>query len=110
MSEVVRAMNISAGSSITTGSVSVSSGAVSVDEIKFQESDLNAVVSVKVSVYIKSRKHSQGFELTSVRSQIVSTTSPSRTLPSPNARLETRTLKDEVKLCVSECLDRSTYC
>ncbi|MCJ1406831.1 hypothetical protein MMC19_000901, partial [Ptychographa xylographoides] len=48
MSEVVRSMNISAGSSIRTGSVAVSGGGSSIDEIKFAESDLNAVLSVKV--------------------------------------------------------------
>jgi hypothetical protein len=48
ISEVVRNMNISAGSSIRTGSVGVSSGGSSIDEIKFAESDLNAVLSVKV--------------------------------------------------------------
>ena len=65
-------MNISAGSSITTGSVSVSSGAVSVDEIKFQESDLNAVVSVKVSPCLNLEEDLLGFEFKSVRSPIVS--------------------------------------
>ena len=48
MSEVVRTMNISAGSSIMTGSVAASGGGSSIDEIKFAESDLNAVLSVKV--------------------------------------------------------------
>ncbi|MCJ1388514.1 hypothetical protein MMC18_001361 [Xylographa bjoerkii] len=48
ISEVVRSMNISAGSSIMTGSVAVSGGGSSVDEIKFAESDLNAVFSAKV--------------------------------------------------------------
>ena len=48
MSEVVRAMNISAGSSIRTGSVSVSGGGNNIDEIEFSESDLNVVISVKV--------------------------------------------------------------
>jgi hypothetical protein len=48
MSDVVHAMNISAGSSIRTGSVSVSGGGNNIDEIKFAESDLNAVISVKV--------------------------------------------------------------
>lgn len=48
MSEVVRAMNISAGSSIRTGSVNVSAGNNTIDEAKFTDSDLNAVLSVKV--------------------------------------------------------------
>ncbi|RKK82191.1 hypothetical protein BFJ71_g15337 [Fusarium oxysporum] len=48
MSDIVYAMNISAGSSIRTGSVSVSGGGNNIDEIKFAESDLNAVISVKV--------------------------------------------------------------
>ncbi|KAF9763149.1 hypothetical protein IL306_003229 [Fusarium sp. DS 682] len=48
MSDIVHAMNISAGSSIRTGPVSVSSGGNNIDEIKFAESDLNAVISVKV--------------------------------------------------------------
>ncbi|PTB40167.1 hypothetical protein M441DRAFT_58981 [Trichoderma asperellum CBS 433.97] len=48
MSDFVRAMNISAGSSIRTGSVSVFGGGSSIDEMKFAESDLNAVISVKV--------------------------------------------------------------
>ncbi|KAL9564490.1 hypothetical protein ACKAV7_010942 [Fusarium commune] len=48
MSDIVHAMNISAGSSIRTGSVSVSGGGNNIDEIKFAESDLNAVISVKV--------------------------------------------------------------
>lgn len=48
MSEVVRSMNISAGSSIRTGSVNTSAGSSSIDEAKFAESDLNAVLSVKV--------------------------------------------------------------
>ncbi|KAH0524198.1 hypothetical protein TsFJ059_009098, partial [Trichoderma semiorbis] len=48
MSEVVRAMNISAGSSIRTGTVNISGSSSTIDEIKFAESDLNAVVAVKV--------------------------------------------------------------
>jgi hypothetical protein len=48
MSDVVRAMNISAGASIRSGSVSVSGGGNNIDEIKFAESDLNVVISVKV--------------------------------------------------------------
>ena len=48
ISEVVRNMSISAGSSIKTGSVEISGSALSVDEDKFASSDLNAVVSVKV--------------------------------------------------------------
>ncbi|UKZ54355.1 hypothetical protein TrVGV298_008163 [Trichoderma virens] len=48
MSEVVRSMNISAGSSIRTGTVNISGSSSTIDEIKFAESDLNAVVAVKV--------------------------------------------------------------
>ncbi|KAK6446217.1 hypothetical protein FP744_10002466 [Trichoderma asperellum] len=48
MSDLVRAMDISASSSIRTGSVSVFGGGSSIDEMKFAESDLNAVISVKV--------------------------------------------------------------
>ena len=48
ISEVVRNMYISAGSSIKTGSVEISGSALSVDEDKFASSHLNAVVSVKV--------------------------------------------------------------
>ena len=49
ISDVVRSMNISAGSSIKSGSIEVSGNSLSVDEAKFAASDLNAVVSVKVS-------------------------------------------------------------
>ncbi|KAF1836076.1 hypothetical protein BDW02DRAFT_494504, partial [Decorospora gaudefroyi] len=50
ISDVVRSMNVSAGSSIKNGSIDMSGGgAFTVDEIKFAESDLNVVVSVKVS-------------------------------------------------------------
>ncbi len=49
ISEVVRTMNVSAGSSIKNGSIDMSGGgAFSVDEVKFAESDLNVVISVKV--------------------------------------------------------------
>ncbi|KAF3403584.1 hypothetical protein F1880_009552 [Penicillium rolfsii] len=48
MSEVVRSMNISAGSSIRTGTVNISGSSSTIDEIKFAESDLNAVVAIKV--------------------------------------------------------------
>lgn len=48
MSEVVRSINISAGASIHTGSVNLSGSISTIDELKFAESDLNAVVAVKV--------------------------------------------------------------
>lgn len=47
ISEVVRLMGVSAGSSIKSGSID-NSGAFAIDEVKFAESDLNVVVSVKV--------------------------------------------------------------
>ncbi|KAK4184695.1 hypothetical protein QBC35DRAFT_505299 [Podospora australis] len=48
ISEVVRSMNISAASSIKSGTIEVSGNSLSVDEAKFASSDLNAVISVKV--------------------------------------------------------------
>lgn len=48
ISDVVRSMNISAASSIKTGSIDVSGNLFCVDESKFAASDLNAMVSVKV--------------------------------------------------------------
>ncbi|KAF2108743.1 hypothetical protein BDV96DRAFT_652676 [Lophiotrema nucula] len=48
ISDVVRSMNISAASSIKSGTIEVSGNSLSVDEAKFASSDLNAVVSVKV--------------------------------------------------------------
>lgn len=48
ISDVVRSMNISAASSITSGTIEVSGNSLSVDEAKFSASDLNAVISVKV--------------------------------------------------------------
>jgi hypothetical protein len=48
ISDVVRSMNISAASSIKSGTIEVSGNSLSVDEAKFQASDMNAVVSVKV--------------------------------------------------------------
>lgn len=48
ISDVVRAMNISAGSSIKCGSLESSGNSLSVDEVKFVSSDLNVLVSVKV--------------------------------------------------------------
>ena len=48
ISDVVRSMNISAGSSIKSGSIEISGNSLSVDESKFTASDLNAVVSIKV--------------------------------------------------------------
>ena len=48
ISDVARAMNISAGSSIKCGSIEGSGKTLSVDEVKFVSSDLNVLVSVKV--------------------------------------------------------------
>lgn len=48
ISDVVRSMNISAGSSINAGTIEISGNSLGVDEYKFASSDLNAVVSVKV--------------------------------------------------------------
>ncbi len=48
ISDVVRSMNISAASSIKSGTIETSGNSLSVDEAKFAASDLNAVVSVKV--------------------------------------------------------------
>ena len=48
ISDVARAMNISAGSAIKGGSINVSGNSLSVDEAKFMSSDLNVVVTVKV--------------------------------------------------------------
>ena len=48
ISDVVRSMNISAGSSIKSGSIEVNGNSLTVDEAKFSASDLSAVVSVKV--------------------------------------------------------------
>ncbi|KAI3326738.1 hypothetical protein HD806DRAFT_416024 [Xylariaceae sp. AK1471] len=48
ISDVVRSMNISAASSIKSGTIEVSGNSLSVDEAKFAASDLNAVISVKV--------------------------------------------------------------
>ncbi|KAH6980671.1 hypothetical protein BKA56DRAFT_685543 [Ilyonectria sp. MPI-CAGE-AT-0026] len=48
ISDVVRSMNISAASSIKSGTIQVSGNSMSVDEIKFAASDINAVISVKV--------------------------------------------------------------
>lgn len=62
MSDVVRAMNISAGSSIRTGSVSISGGGNNIDEIKFAESDLNAVISVKVVNQTRNLRENIKFE------------------------------------------------
>jgi hypothetical protein len=50
ISEVVRSMNISAGTAIKNGSIVVSGNSLNVDEMKFTASDLNAVVSVKVRI------------------------------------------------------------
>ncbi|CZR43764.1 uncharacterized protein FPRO_07319 [Fusarium proliferatum ET1] len=62
MSDVVQAMNISAGSSIRTGSVSVSGGGNNIDEIKFAESDLNAVISVKVVNQTRNLRENLSFK------------------------------------------------
>ncbi|KAJ3530965.1 hypothetical protein NM208_g9089 [Fusarium decemcellulare] len=48
ISEVAKSMNVSAGSSIKNGGIVGSGSSVTLDEAKFTESDLNAVVSVKV--------------------------------------------------------------
>lgn len=48
ISEVLQTMNISAGSTIKNGVVSVSGTTVSLNEAKFVSSDMNAVISVKV--------------------------------------------------------------
>lgn len=48
MSDVVKSLNVSAGSSIKNGGVIGSRNSVTVDETKFATSDLNAIVSVKV--------------------------------------------------------------
>jgi len=48
ISDVVRSMNISAAASIRSGTIQVSGNSLSVDEVKFAASDMNAVVSVKV--------------------------------------------------------------
>ena len=50
LSDVVRSMNISAGSSIKSGTVISSGNSSTVDEMKFNSSDLNAVISVKVTI------------------------------------------------------------
>ena len=50
LSDVVRSMNISAGSSIKSGTVTSSGNSSTIDEMKFNSSDLNAVISVKVTV------------------------------------------------------------
>lgn len=50
ISDVVKSMNISPGSAIKSGSIGIGGNSCSVDEAKFSSSDLNAMVSVKVSV------------------------------------------------------------
>lgn len=50
LSDVVRSMNISAGSSIKSGTINVSGNSLSLDEEKFASSDINVVVSSKVRV------------------------------------------------------------
>lgn len=49
ISDVARSMNISPAASIKNGSLEVPGHHVSIDEVKFAESDFNAVVSVRVS-------------------------------------------------------------
>jgi hypothetical protein len=49
ISDITRSMGISTGSSIKNGSIAVSGNASGIDESKFVESDLNVIVSVKVS-------------------------------------------------------------
>lgn len=51
ISEVTRSMNISAGASVRTGSITVSGNQSAIDEAKFAASDINAVISVKVSTF-----------------------------------------------------------
>ncbi|KAF5567606.1 hypothetical protein FPHYL_3229 [Fusarium phyllophilum] len=68
MSDVVQAMNISAGSSIRTGSVSVSGGGNNIDEIKFAESDLNAIISVKVVNQTRNLRENISFKNIGVKS------------------------------------------
>lgn len=53
ISDVVRSMKISAGSSIKSGSIEVAGSSSGVDEAKFAASDLNAVVSVTVNTSFK---------------------------------------------------------
>ncbi|KAK4870831.1 hypothetical protein LT330_000068 [Penicillium expansum] len=60
ISEVVRLMGVSAGSSIKSGSID-NSGAFTIDEVKFAESDLNVVVSVKVINQIQRHRGSATF-------------------------------------------------
>ncbi|KAL7794076.1 hypothetical protein V8C43DRAFT_281049 [Trichoderma afarasin] len=48
ISDVARGMNLSAASSIKSGTIGISGNSLSVDEAKFADSDLNAIISVKV--------------------------------------------------------------
>ncbi|PTB53234.1 hypothetical protein M431DRAFT_118887 [Trichoderma harzianum CBS 226.95] len=48
ISDVARGMNVSAASSIKSGTIGISGNSLSVDEAKFADSDLNAIISVKV--------------------------------------------------------------
>ncbi|PNP41679.1 hypothetical protein THARTR1_11220 [Trichoderma harzianum] len=48
ISDVVRSMNISAASSIKSGTIGMPGNSLGLDEAKFADSDLNAVISVKV--------------------------------------------------------------
>jgi hypothetical protein len=50
ISDVVRLMNISVGSSIKDGSIKAPGGLMCIDELKFAESDLNLVISIKVNL------------------------------------------------------------
>ncbi|KAK4063882.1 hypothetical protein Trihar35433_8590 [Trichoderma harzianum] len=48
ISDVARGMNVSAASSIKSGTIGISGNSLGVDEAKFADSDLNAFISVKV--------------------------------------------------------------
>ncbi|CAE6443597.1 unnamed protein product [Rhizoctonia solani] len=48
ISDITRSMGVSTGSSIKNGSIALSGTASSIDEVKFVESDINIVLSVKV--------------------------------------------------------------
>ncbi|KAG8684821.1 hypothetical protein FRC09_015128, partial [Ceratobasidium sp. 395] len=48
VSEVTRSMNISAGASVKSGSVTVLGNQSAIDETKLSTSDLNVIISVKV--------------------------------------------------------------
>lgn len=50
LSEVARTMNITSGASVRAGVITVSSNQSTIDEAKFSEADINAVISIKVSI------------------------------------------------------------